>query len=265
VEFTGDGSQAVAAFDAFVDLPVALAGAGDRGPRTSVHVEFAQGSGEGVRLRAGVVLVGPDREGFTQFGAVSSDDALDGLGEVVQQMPGVGHLPGLWCTGAVVAEGAVAVAGDVPHLGVFAQSGGGGVRGAVREDVDGAVSVRVHEERCGGTTTAHGELVDAQIRDGLRQRYGECAKEGSRGSLQLVRDMRPHRLAPARPPGNLALSVSWAVRACVRCACRRVGSGFCSASVRRPQLPLPHTGRRVRRSSRTWRPATGRSARHRWS
>nr|WP_254651042.1 hypothetical protein [Streptomyces sp. GbtcB7] len=98
--------------------------------------------------------------GFTQCGAVSSDDAPDGLGEVVQQMPGLGHLPGLWCTGAV--------AGDVPHLGVLAQPGGGGVRGAVGEDVDGVVSVRVHEDRCVGTTPAHRELVDAQIRDGLR-------------------------------------------------------------------------------------------------
>ncbi|MFD8007169.1 hypothetical protein [Streptomyces mirabilis] len=63
----------------------------------SVHVEFAQGSGEGVRRRASVVLVGPEREGFTQFGAVSSDDALDGLGEVVQQMPGLAEVCAVRC------------------------------------------------------------------------------------------------------------------------------------------------------------------------
>jgi hypothetical protein len=79
------------------------------------------------------------------------------------------------------------------------------VRGAVREDVDGVVSVRVHEDRCAGTTPAHGELVDAQIRDGLRQRDGQYAKEVEQGALQVVTAMRPHRLAPALPPRNRAM------------------------------------------------------------
>ncbi|MFD8007170.1 hypothetical protein [Streptomyces mirabilis] len=38
-------------------------------------------------------------------------------------------------------------------------------------------------DRCVGTTPAHGELVDAQIRDGLRQRDGQCAKKAEQGLL----------------------------------------------------------------------------------
>lgn len=76
----------------------------------------------------------------------------------------------------------VVAAGD-QHLGVFPQLGGEGVRGAVCKDVAGAVSVRVHEDRCVGTTTAHGELVGAQIRDRLRQQNGWCVKEAELGVL----------------------------------------------------------------------------------
>lgn len=87
-EFTGDGSQDGAAFDAFVDLLVAFAGASDERALTSVHVEFAQGG------EAAVVLAGLDSEGFAQVGAVSSDDAVDGLGEVVQKkVSDANHIP----------------------------------------------------------------------------------------------------------------------------------------------------------------------------
>ncbi|MDX3452084.1 hypothetical protein PV396_09020 [Streptomyces sp. ME02-8801-2C] len=137
-EFTGDGSQAAATFDAFVDLLVAFAGAGDQPPLPIVHVQFTQGGGADGHWWASVVLVGPHGEGFAQVGTVSSDDSFNGLGEVVQQVPGIGNLPGLWCAGVgAVAEGAGTVAADNPHLGVFAQPGGKGVRSAVREDVDG--------------------------------------------------------------------------------------------------------------------------------
>nr|WP_309050451.1 hypothetical protein [Streptomyces sp.] len=183
-EFAGDGSQAVAAFDAFVDLLVAFAGAGDQRPRPSVHVQFAQGGGVDTRWWAGVAPVGPDGEGFTQVGAVSSDDSLDGFGEVVQQVPGIGNLPGLWCTGlGAFAEGAGTVAADNPHLGVFAQPCGEGVRGAVREDIDRAAGAHVDEDRRVGTTAAHSELVDTQTWDRLRPRNGQCAKEAKQGVL----------------------------------------------------------------------------------
>ncbi|MEU8975301.1 hypothetical protein AB0D11_39780 [Streptomyces monashensis] len=42
-QFAGDRSQAVATFDAFVDLLVAFAGAGGGRPLPSVHVQFARG------------------------------------------------------------------------------------------------------------------------------------------------------------------------------------------------------------------------------
>jgi hypothetical protein len=44
-ELPGDGPQAVSAFDAFVDLLVALAGAGHERPRPAVHVQLVQGGG----------------------------------------------------------------------------------------------------------------------------------------------------------------------------------------------------------------------------
>ncbi|MEV4039514.1 hypothetical protein AB0K69_41870 [Streptomyces umbrinus] len=64
-----------------------------------------------------------------------------------------------------------------------AQPGGEGVRGPVREDVDGAVGVHVDEDRRVGTAAAHGELVDTQASDRLRLRDGQCAKEAERGVL----------------------------------------------------------------------------------
>lgn len=183
-ELPGDGPQAVATFDAFVDLLVAFAGAGDQRPLPTVHVQFAYGGGTDARWWAGAVLVGPHGEGFSQVGAVSSDDSLDGLGEVVQQVPGIGHLPGMWCTGVgTVAEGAGAVAADNSNLGVFAQPGGEGVRSAVREDIDRAAGVHVDEDRRVGTTAAHGELVNAQIGDRLRRRDGQREKESEQGVL----------------------------------------------------------------------------------
>lgn len=48
-EFSGDGAQAVAAFDALVDLLVAFAGAGNQRPGPSMHVQFAWGGGLDVR------------------------------------------------------------------------------------------------------------------------------------------------------------------------------------------------------------------------
>ncbi|MGV9248753.1 hypothetical protein [Streptomyces sp. NPDC003710] len=64
-----------------------------------MHVQFARGGGVDARWWTGGFLAGPRGEGFSQVGAVSSDDSLDGLGQVVQQVPGIGNLPGLWCTG----------------------------------------------------------------------------------------------------------------------------------------------------------------------
>ncbi|MEV6212771.1 hypothetical protein [Kitasatospora sp. NPDC051914] len=118
-EFTGDGTQAVAAFDAFVDLLVTLASAGDQGTRSAVDVQLVRagspGTGHGT-------LIFSEVEGFAQVGAVAADDALDGLGEVVQQVPGVGDLLGLRRTrSGTVAEGSGAVAADRPHFGVVAQ------------------------------------------------------------------------------------------------------------------------------------------------
>ena len=113
---------------------------------------------------------------------MAADDALDGFGGVVQQVPGVGHLLGLRCTRAgAVAEGAGAVAADDPHLRVVVQPGGEGVRGAVGEDVDRPVGIHVDEDCRVGAAAAYGELVHAQMRDEARRRDGQCADETEQG------------------------------------------------------------------------------------
>lgn len=98
---------------------------------------------------------------------MSADDAFHSFGQMVQQVPGVGHLPGLRgaCAGAVTERAGAVAAGD-PHLGVIAQPGGEGVRGAAHEDVDGTVGVHVNEDRRVGVTAAYGELVDSPSRNG---------------------------------------------------------------------------------------------------
>lgn len=65
----------------------------------------------------------------------------------------------------------------------FAQPGGEGAHGAVREDVDGTVRVHVDEDCRAGTTAAYGELVDTQTWDRLRLRDGQRAKEAEQGVL----------------------------------------------------------------------------------
>jgi len=83
VEFTGDGAQAVAALDAFVDLLVTLTGAGDQGTWSSVDIQLGEG---GRRRRGDIVLAVPERERFSQVSAMSADDAFDCLAQVVQQV-----------------------------------------------------------------------------------------------------------------------------------------------------------------------------------
>lgn len=113
---------------------------------------------------------------------MAADDALDGLGEVVQQVPGIGDLLRLRRTRAgTVAKGPGAVAADRPHFGVVAQPGGEGVRGTTGEDVDRPVGVHVHEDRRVGATAPDGELVHPQTRDEARRRDGWRPDETEQG------------------------------------------------------------------------------------
>ncbi|MCR3725229.1 hypothetical protein FHS35_002077 [Streptomyces umbrinus] len=126
---------------------------------------------------------------------MSSDDALDGFGEVVEQVPGVGHLPGLWCTGVgAVAEGAGTVAADDPYLRVLAKPRRESVRGAVRENIDGAPGVHVDQDRRVGPTAAHGELVDAQTQDRFRRRDGQCAQQAEQSVLAGSHSQEPAQI-----------------------------------------------------------------------
>lgn len=139
-----------------------------------------------VQLRAAWVLLslavfGPvvvAREAFSQDSAVSAHDAFDCFGQIVQQVPGVGHLPGLRSTRlGSVAEGVGAVAADHPHLGMISQPGREGARGAIGKHVDRTVGGHVDEDRRVGPSASHGELVDAEKRDRARGRERQRADQ----------------------------------------------------------------------------------------
>ncbi|MEW1565570.1 hypothetical protein AB0454_21600 [Streptomyces sp. NPDC093509] len=104
-EVAGDGAKAAAAFDAFVDLLVAVPGAGDQRPGSSVNVQLLMVWVFARRVVfCQVVMAG---QGFAQIGAMSSDDSFDCLSQVVREVPGVRYLPCRWGTGlGAVSEGA---------------------------------------------------------------------------------------------------------------------------------------------------------------
>jgi hypothetical protein len=110
----------------------------------------------------GPVVVGG--EGLPQVSAMPPDDAFDCLRQVVQEVPGIGYLPGL--RGAdlgPVAVGAGTVAADDPDLRMVPQPGREGRCGPVGQDVDRAVGCHVDEDRRVGPSSSNGELVDAKM------------------------------------------------------------------------------------------------------
>ncbi|SDS58998.1 hypothetical protein SAMN05216371_0219 [Streptomyces sp. TLI_053] len=93
---------------------------------------------------------------------------------------------------------------------------------------------------------------------------GSARMSRSRVSRHVVMARRPEIRPPAGRPGTARRrSVSWVTSAVVRRACRNVRASICPANVRRPHRSFPHTKRSARRTSRTRRPYTGRSAQRR--
>lgn len=111
-----------------------------------------------------------DGEGLPQVGAIPPDDAFDCLRQIVQEVPGIGHLHGLRSVGlGPVAEGTGTVAADDPDLRVIPQPGREGSRGPVGQDVDRAMGCHVDEDRRVVPAPSNGELVDAEMRHPSRR------------------------------------------------------------------------------------------------
>ncbi|MFD3472093.1 hypothetical protein ACFWWM_38390 [Streptomyces sp. NPDC058682] len=131
LEVACDGAEAVSAFDAFMDLPVAFAGAGYERPWPAVDVQLYALVAFRGWVAAGRIVVGG--EGLSQVSAMSPDDAFDCLRQIVQEVPGVGYLLGLRSAGlGPVAEGAGPVAADDPNFRMVAKPGREGRRGPDR-------------------------------------------------------------------------------------------------------------------------------------
>ncbi len=107
---------------------------------------------------------------------MSTDDFLDGVAEVLQQVPPVGDLDRVRCSLAgALGVAAASVAADDLNARVVAQPGGEGVGGAVGQNVDRPAGVHVEQHRRVSVPTAAGEVVDAQHRRRHRRRVGHPA------------------------------------------------------------------------------------------
>ncbi|MCX5604717.1 hypothetical protein OOK29_41955 [Streptomyces phaeochromogenes] len=81
-----------------------------------------------------------------------------------------------------VTVGAGTVATDDPHFGMISQPRREGIRGAVRENVDGTVGGHVDQDRRVLTTAAHVELVNTEMRKALYGGIRQVETAGSQAS-----------------------------------------------------------------------------------
>jgi hypothetical protein len=92
---------------------------------------------------------------------------LDVLGEVVPQVPAIGHLDRLGRTGAAafgVAAGPVAA--DHLHTGMLGKPVSEGVGFTIGQQIDRSVAVHVYQHRAVDVTASQREVVDAEHGDG---------------------------------------------------------------------------------------------------
>ncbi len=114
------------------------------------------------------------------------EEALEGLAEVVQQVPAVRHLRGLGRAARrpVGVETATVTADDLDP-GVFHEPRGDGVCGAVGEEVDDPVPLQIDQHRAEAAPAPPGPVIDPEDARGRyrRQRRGpdsvqECIRAG---------------------------------------------------------------------------------------
>nr|WP_243761756.1 hypothetical protein [Streptomyces sp. YIM 98790] len=200
----------------FMDGLVALAGA------VADPAGRARSCGQGRRDERGLHVLG--REGRLVLGrlgqqrAVAGDGPLDGLDEVVEQVPAVRALDGVGCSGAcAVGVGGSAVAADDLDTGVVGQPGGKGGGLTVRQNIDGVVGVDIDQDRAVGVPPAEGEVVHCEhLGRGLVRFSGRARMSRSRVSRPAVMPSSLASRAPARPASARAILASasrwWSVR-----------------------------------------------------
>jgi hypothetical protein len=111
--------------------------------------------------------------------------ALDGLAEVVPEMPAVGDLDRLRCAaGGAIGVGAGPVPADDADTGMAGQPFGQGVGGAVGQQVDCPVGGQVNQHGAVVVAPAQGEVVDTDF-DQLGWSQGVAGHELV-GDVQLV-------------------------------------------------------------------------------
>ena len=145
--------------------------------------------------------------------------AFDGLAHVGEQMPTVGDLygPGSTETGATGVFGRT-VPGHDFDVRSLQEPAGQRRRGAVREEVDDAMPIQIHQDNAVAAALPHRPVVDADVSGGLRvrhrhgpdqaqhrgpaRRHAQVRQEPRLGSAAADDADPPLRFGqPARPPG----------------------------------------------------------------
>ena len=94
---------------------------------------------------------------------MAAEEVLQRIGQVVDQVPAVGHLDGV---GRAVPRpfgiGAAAVAGDDLDAGMRPQPGRQAAAGAIGQEIDGAVPLQVDQDRAVGQALVDRPVVDAE-------------------------------------------------------------------------------------------------------
>jgi hypothetical protein len=171
--------------------PFALVDRVGRGRRGGVGLLFS--------LRLGDQCGGRGREA-RPFGA---KDVFQHVGQVVDQVPAVGDLDRLGRTIAGAFRiGAGAVPGDERDAGMRPQPGGKTAAGAIREEIDGVVTLQVDQDRAVREALVDRPVVDAKHGWHRPRDFGRLAEEpqqrvGTDGHPALGRHPRA-RLAPER-------------------------------------------------------------------
>ncbi|MDX6391411.1 MAG: hypothetical protein QOJ73_2474 [Streptosporangiaceae bacterium] len=105
---------------------------------------------------------------------VSGDRLLDVLGQVVPQVPPIGHLDRLGCpTADAFGVGTGTVPADHPGSRVLTQPRGEGGGLAIGEQIDGATRVDVDEYGAVDVPAAQGKVIDPEHRHGADLRVGQ--------------------------------------------------------------------------------------------
>src|ERR671932_1930970 len=113
---------------------------------------------------------------------MAAREALDGLGQVLQQMPAIGYLYCVWSSlASSIGVGSGSVPANDLDAGMLLEPSDKRLGSAIGEQVYGAMPLQVHEDRPVSLCTAQGEVVDAQY-PGRRvcrdRRSSNIAKQG---------------------------------------------------------------------------------------